>query len=118
MKCASSRAFDEFEVNRSLFLQYGVNIAGVVVNKIDPDKYEQTRQYLTKAIEHHIGEEIPILGCVPDRPYLGCPALADIESQFGSTLLSGSDFRYRHYDVGSNVLPANRSAGRDPYFKA
>ena len=22
------RAFDEFEVNRSLFLQYGVNIAG------------------------------------------------------------------------------------------
>jgi len=97
------RAFDEFEVNRSLFLQYGVNIAGVVVNKIDPEKYEQTRQYLTKAIEYHIGEEVPILGCVPDRPYLGCPALADVESQFGSTLLSGADFRYRHYDVGSNV---------------
>jgi len=89
VKRASSRAFDEFEVNRSLFLQYGVNIAGVVVNKIDPEKYEQTRQYLTKAIEHHIGEEVPILGCVPDRPYLGCPALADIESQFGTTLLSG-----------------------------
>lgn len=97
------RAYDEFEVNRSLFLQYGVNIAGVVVNKIDPEKYEQTRHYLTKAIEHHIGEEVPILGCVPDRPYLGCPALADIESQFGTTLLSGADFRYRHYDVGSNV---------------
>ena len=45
----------------------------------------------------------PILGIVPDRPYLGCPALADIESNFGSVLLSGSEHRYRHYDVGSNV---------------
>ena len=76
---------------------------GVVVNKIDPEKYEQTRQYLTKAIEHHIGKNVPILGWIPDRPYLGCPALADVESQFATTLLSGSDYRYRHYDVGSNV---------------
>ena len=45
----------------------------------------------------------PIIGVVPDRPYLGCPALADVESAFGSILLSGSDHRYRHYDVGSNV---------------
>lgn len=45
----------------------------------------------------------PILGVVPDRPYLGCPALADVESSFGSVLLSGSQHRYRHYDVGSNV---------------
>lgn len=45
----------------------------------------------------------PILGVVPDRPYLGCPALADVESTFGAVLLSGSDHRFRHYDVGSNV---------------
>jgi hypothetical protein len=45
----------------------------------------------------------PLLGVVPDRPYLGCPALADVESTFDSVLLSGSDHRYRHYDVGSNV---------------
>lgn len=102
------RAFDELEINRALCLQYGVNIAGVVINKVDPDKFDQTRHYLTKAIEQNWkgsnGEPAPpILGVVPDRAYLGSPALADIESQFGTTLLSGGDHRYRHYDVGSNV---------------
>eukprot|EP00581_Thalassiosira_minuscula_P000515 CAMPEP_0183747444 /NCGR_PEP_ID=MMETSP0737-20130205/67268_1 /TAXON_ID=385413 /ORGANISM="Thalassiosira miniscula, Strain CCMP1093" /LENGTH=428 /DNA_ID=CAMNT_0025983157 /DNA_START=463 /DNA_END=1749 /DNA_ORIENTATION=- len=102
------RAFDELELNRSLCLQYGVNIAGVIINKVQPDKFDQTRNYLTKAIQQMWtgpnGEPAPpILGVVPDRPYLGCPALADVESAFGSVLLSGSDHRYRHYDVGSNV---------------
>lgn len=80
----------------------------MVINKVRPDKYNQTRDYLGKAIEQMWtgpnGESPPpILGVVPDRPFLGCPALADIESTFGTSLLSGSDFRYRHYDVGSNV---------------
>mmetsp|Transcript_3712 Transcript_3712/g.6777 ORF Transcript_3712/g.6777 Transcript_3712/m.6777 type:complete len:554 (-) Transcript_3712:168-1829(-) len=102
------KAFDELELNRSLFLQYGVNIAGVIINKVQPDKFDQTRTYLTKAIQQMWtgpnGEPAPpILGVVPDRPYLGCPALADVESAFGSVLLSGSEHRYRHYDVGSNV---------------
>mmetsp|Transcript_11628 Transcript_11628/g.28597 ORF Transcript_11628/g.28597 Transcript_11628/m.28597 type:complete len:548 (+) Transcript_11628:97-1740(+) len=106
------RAFDELELNRSLCLQYGVNIAGVIINKVQPDKFDQTRTYLTKAIEQFWtgpnGEPAPpILGVVPDRPYLGCPALADVESAFGTTLLSGSDHRYRHYDVGSNVQGRN-----------
>lgn len=89
--------------------QYGVNIAGVVVNKVDPDEYERTRKYLTMAIERFWtgpdGKEVPppILGIVPDRPYLGSPALADVEAMFGTSLLSGGDHRYRHYDVGSNV---------------
>jgi len=101
-------AFDELELNRALCLQYGVNIAGVVINKVQPDKYDQTREYLRKAIgqmwKGPNGEPAPpVLGVVPDRPYLGCPALADVESTFGTVLLSGSDHRYRHYDVGSNV---------------
>ena len=105
-------AFDELELNRALCLQYGVNIAGVVINKVQPDKYDQTREYLTKAINQMWrgpnGEPAPpILGVVPDRPYLGCPALADVESTFGTVLLSGSDYRYRHYDVGSNVQGRN-----------
>eukprot|EP00571_Detonula_confervacea_P017067 CAMPEP_0172309256 /NCGR_PEP_ID=MMETSP1058-20130122/9606_1 /TAXON_ID=83371 /ORGANISM="Detonula confervacea, Strain CCMP 353" /LENGTH=513 /DNA_ID=CAMNT_0013021851 /DNA_START=1 /DNA_END=1542 /DNA_ORIENTATION=- len=102
------KAFDELELNRSLCLQYGVNIAGVIINKVQPDKFDQTRKYLTKAIQQMWtgpnGEPAPpILGVVPDRPYLGCPALADVESTFGTTLISGSDHRYRHYDVGSNL---------------
>ena len=80
----------------------------MIINKVNPDKFDQTRNYLTKAIEQMWkgpnGEEAPpILGVVPDRPYLGSPALADVETLFATSLLSGSDHRYRHYDVGSNV---------------
>jgi len=84
-----------------------VNIAGVVVNKVDPAKYDQTRDYLAEALRQFWTVDgrpaPPLLGVVPDRPYLGSPALADLESAFGSVLLSGSDHRYRHYDVGANV---------------
>ena len=92
--------------------QYGVDIAGVVVNKVDPDEYERTRKYLAMAIDRHWRGEgggdgddppPPVLGIVPDRPYLGSPCLADVETMFGTSLLSGTDHRYRHYDVGSNV---------------
>lgn len=48
---------------------------------------------------------IPLLGCIPDRPFLGCPALADLEQLFGTKLISGGEHRFRHYSVGDiNVV--------------
>jgi hypothetical protein len=88
----------------------------VIVNKVDPDEYERTRKYLAMAIQRHwtsasedgdggvvMQPPPPVLGVIPDRPYLGSPCLADVETMFGTSLLSGTDHRYRHYDVGSNV---------------
>jgi len=91
------RAYDELELNRILCQHYGVRIAGVVINKVIPDKYEQTKEYIGKAMMQTWG--IPLLGCIPDRPFLGCPALADLERLFGTKLLSGSEHRFRHYNV-------------------
>jgi hypothetical protein len=100
-----------FVVSSHISQQYGVDIAGVIVNKVDPYEYEGTSKYLTMATQRYWtgpngGNEKappPILGVVPDRLYLGSPALADVEAMFGTALLSGGDHRYRHYDVGSNV---------------
>jgi len=90
-------AFDELELNRVLCQHYDVPIAGVVINKVLPDKYEQTKHYMAKALNDQWG--VPLLGCVPDRPFLGCPALADLERLFKSELVCGFDHRYRHYNV-------------------
>lgn len=60
------RAFDELELNRVLCEQNDVRIAGVIINKVIPDKYEQTKYYMQKAIMQTWG--IPLLGCIPDRP--------------------------------------------------
>lgn len=100
--------FDELELNRNLCQRNNVDIAGVIINKVNPDKYDQTKEYLTKAFQQKWGayDNIPILGCIPDRPFLGCPALADLERLFDATVISGSQHRLRHYRIQDLMLVA------------
>jgi BioD-like phosphotransacetylase family protein len=61
---------------------------------------------MTKAMMKTWG--IPLLGCVPDRSFLGCPALADLENLFQTELVCGKEHRFRHYSVDSiNVVTTN-----------
>jgi BioD-like phosphotransacetylase family protein len=90
-------AFDELELNRVLCQHYNVRIAGVVINKVIPSKYDQTKHYMSKALMDRWG--VPLLGVIPDRPFLGCPALMDLESIFDTTLITGDVHRFRHYNV-------------------
>lgn len=93
------KAFDELELNRVLCEQNNVRIAGVIINKVIPEKYEQTKHYMQKAMMQAWG--IPLLGCIPDRPFLGCPALVDLEHLFKTKLISGDleENRSRHYTM-------------------
>lgn len=93
------KAFDELELNRVLCEQNNVRIAGVIINKVIPEKYEQTKHYMQKAMMQAWG--IPLLGCIPDRPFLGCPALVDLEQLFKTKLISGNsdENRSRHYTM-------------------
>lgn len=96
-------AFDELELNRILCQHYNVRIAGVIINKVLPEKYEQTKHYMRKAMMQSWG--VPLLGCVPDRPFLGFCALADIENLFKTELLCGEEHRFRHYNTNDiNVV--------------
>jgi len=90
-------AFDELELNRILCHHYNVRVAGVIINKVMPEKLEQTEEYLGKALMQTWG--VPLLGTIPDRPFLGCPALSDFENLFNTRLISGGDSRFRHYSV-------------------
>eukprot|EP00560_Eucampia_antarctica_P008542 CAMPEP_0197824654 /NCGR_PEP_ID=MMETSP1437-20131217/1879_1 /TAXON_ID=49252 ORGANISM="Eucampia antarctica, Strain CCMP1452" /NCGR_SAMPLE_ID=MMETSP1437 /ASSEMBLY_ACC=CAM_ASM_001096 /LENGTH=453 /DNA_ID=CAMNT_0043424373 /DNA_START=235 /DNA_END=1596 /DNA_ORIENTATION=- len=89
--------FDELELNRALCQEHNVKVKGVIVNKVLPEKYDQTRDYISRALMQAWG--IPLVGCVPDRPFLGCPALADLERLFQKKMISGSKHRFRHYTV-------------------
>ena len=96
-------AFDELELNRVLCQHYNVRVAGVIINKVIPDKLEQTAHYMRKAMQQAWG--VPLLGCIPDRPFLGCPCLADLETVFQTKLISGEEHRFRHYAVNDiNVV--------------
>jgi dethiobiotin synthetase len=89
--------FDELELNRVLCQHYNVRIAGVIINKVLPSKYDQIKHYMSKALMDRWG--VPLLGVVPDRPFLGCPALMDMESIFKTELITGQDKRFCHYNV-------------------
>jgi dethiobiotin synthetase len=43
-------SFDEISLNRTWCLERGVPIAGLVINQIKPEKYEQTVKYLKKRL--------------------------------------------------------------------
>jgi dethiobiotin synthetase len=89
-------AFDELDLNYNMCKSNGVRIAGVVINKVKHDKIEQTRKYMSALLKNNWG--VPLLGVVPDKPFLGCPALADLERLFNTELLSGHEHRMRCVD--------------------
>ena len=99
--------YDQLEMNRSFCQRSNVDIAGVVINQVNPEKYDQTIEYLRKAFLQKWGD-VPLLGCIPDRPFLGCPALADLERLFDATAISGSQHRLRHYRIQDLMLVATR----------
>jgi BioD-like phosphotransacetylase family protein len=92
--------FDELALNKALCDREGVDVCGVIVNKVQPDKLDQTREYIQKALDMHWGQDdVPLVGVIPDRPFLGCPALADFERLFQTQLLTGRQHLLRHYRV-------------------
>lgn len=101
-------AIDELELNRVLCQHYGVRLAGVVINKVFPDKYDQTKTYMTKALKQMWG--VPLLGCVVDRPFLGFAAVADLVKLFKGELICGSNHRLRHYNrLETNLVTTSLS---------
>lgn len=88
-------AFDELELNRVMCKEYGVPILGVVLNKVKPDKLDMVREYFTKLLKRW---QVPLLGVIPDEPFLGQGSLQDFEKLLGTQLIAGEKYRTRHYN--------------------
>lgn len=102
--------YDELELNKVLCDTHGVEIAGVIVNRVSNEKYDQTKYYLEKVLRQNW--DVPLLACIPDRPFLGCPALADLEKLMkGSYLVAtNQEQRMKHYRVQDINLVATSLA--------
>merc|ERR1712187_192885 len=71
-------------------------------NKVMIDKYHQSYDYMSRALVKRWN--ISLLGCIPDNPYLGCPALKDLERTFDTKLIIGRKNRFRHYEGKNTTL--------------
>lgn len=96
-------AFDELELNRSMFANHGVEIAGVVLNKCNPAKIPMLKDYFSRLLADRWGD-VPLLGLVPDNRFLTQSTLADLKKHLKAELLAGEQYRDVHYDNQSVMM--------------
>ena len=95
-------AFDELDMNRAMCKEAGATIRGVIINKVQPDKLDMVRDYLGRLLEQRWG--VPLLGVVPDLPFLSKATLANYEQLLGAELIAGERYRSLHYGADNVQL--------------
>ncbi|RLD09014.1 MAG: hypothetical protein DRI44_09355 [Chlamydiae bacterium] len=82
------KPIDEIMLNVSLFKERGVKIAGVILNKVIPNKLQQIKDYAGKALAWH---GLELLGVIPYEPLLSEPTLTEVCRKVKGEVLCGKD---------------------------
>ena len=69
------RPIDEIALNRAVFEKEGVELIGVIMNKVLPDKYDYVVDFARRGFER-LG--IELLGAIPADPLLSHPTLGEV----------------------------------------
>lgn len=80
------RPVDEIALNQTLFEKENVEVIGVIANKIQPEKLEQTRDYLTRAFARR---GLKLLGAIPYSPQLTWPTVGQVAEAIHATVING-----------------------------
>ena len=80
------RPIDEVMLNKALFDEAGVGILGVIVNKIEPERYEKIEPLVRKGLSR---KGLEVLGVMPYNPVLSSPTFEQLLEETGGQLLSG-----------------------------
>ncbi|KPK98835.1 MAG: hypothetical protein AMK75_06810 [Planctomycetes bacterium SM23_65] len=83
------RPVDEVILNRAVFEKEGVPIAGVVVNKIRPDKMDMIRDYLGRSLKYH---GLRLLGVMPEARQLSRLTLRQVARDIGAEIAAGGKY--------------------------
>ena len=89
------KSFDELALNIHACEAAGARVGGVLVNKIQPSKYEMVKDYFGRAISSRWG--LPMVGCVPYGEMMDAATMMDFETMFGTQVASGHEHRLRHF---------------------
>lgn len=95
------RAIDELTLNKTLFDQAGVEILGVVINKVLENKYEKIRYYTEKGLKR-LG--LKLLGVVPYKKQLINPNIEQVCRVVKGSIIVGENRKYN--DVENVVVGA------------
>ncbi len=82
------RSIDEIILNKALFDLKNVEVLGVIINKVIPEKYEKIKTTLQKGLEN---KGIRLLGVIPDTPILSAPTVEQIMQRLDLKLFCGGE---------------------------
>ena len=80
------RPIDQIALNKALFEKAGVEVIGVIINKVAPDKLDVIEKYCRIALERM---SISLLGCIPIEQKLTEPNLNQVVEEIGGRWLNG-----------------------------
>ncbi|MEE8317584.1 MAG: AAA family ATPase [Candidatus Omnitrophota bacterium] len=79
------RPIDEIVLNMALFEKEGVEVIGVIVNKVLPSKYKKIERVVRAGLKK---KGIDVLGVIPYTPLLSMPTIQHILEETGMELIS------------------------------
>jgi len=92
------RPIDEITINKALFDQKGVEVLGVVINKVLPEKYDKIKRITERGL---LKKGIRLFGLIPFQESLTYPTMQQIQEASGARILYGE--KYLHKKV-VNIL--------------
>ncbi len=83
------KPIDEVMLNKALFDKEGVRLAGIIVNKVLPDKYTKVARLVRMGLER---KGLDVLGVLPYQKILGIPTMREIQDELKiNTLFVGEN---------------------------
>jgi len=80
------RPIDEIMLNKAMFDQFDVEVIGVIINKVQAEKFEKVDRMVRKGLAR---KGIETLGVMPYRPVLSNPTVEQLLRDIDGELLSG-----------------------------
>ncbi len=80
------KSIDEIMLNKALFDLKGVELLGVIINKVLPEKYGKIKKNLSRGLQN---KGIRLLGVIPVAPLLSFPTVEQVMTQLDLSLLCG-----------------------------
>lgn len=80
------KSIDEIMLNRSVFESKGVELLGVIINKVLPEKYDKINTVVRKGLER---QGINVLGVIPLNKDLTYPTVSGVADALGAEAIAG-----------------------------
>ncbi len=106
------KPIDEIALNKALFDQEGVEVVGVILNKILSEKFDYVRDFARRGLER-LG--IELLGAIPDEPLLANATLSQIAKTIKGDFIHGKSKCRRR--VQKVIIGAMNSAHVMEHFR-